>query len=589
MTNNTLERENIDTKKELPQIQVHDTATDKFRLPIQYNKHKQQLSSVIIKDLELYKLYEILLYPKTSHDYTVMKDLVEYYTTDIDFLQDTQSLVSKYEIQPQITSSEPHYSSVLELITEIELDNYFSKYGLIDYSAFHFINTMDYVLLFLTIYTLLSPIISISTPLIMFAIPFFILQFKHQGLTWNSYLEILKDIGKSNSLIKILTQYNELNVEQKMYQLITVSFYLFSIYQQCNYCYKFIGNLKKAFGYLVSLKYYVELSIQNMRHFISRTHELKTYKKFNQSVGNCINSLLDLYTMLESIESFEWNIKSLMKVGYVLKTLYLLKTNEHAMKHVIYAMSFNSYFSNIEKMSELYITKKIHSAKLLKDRKPIVKFKQVYYPALLNKTELVKNTVAYDKNIIITGPNASGKTTLIKTLFINVLHTQQFGFGYYEQASLTPFKYLHCYLNIPDTMERDSLFQAEARRCKDIIDSIEKNKDGKHYCMFDELFSGTNPEEAIQSSKGFIKYITHRENVKWVLTTHFIKLCKQLNKHPQIQNCHMNVLQNTNEEGETFTYTYKIKPKISKVKGAFKILSDMNFPKEIFDNSLFKR
>ena len=181
MTNNTLELDNQDTQKELPNIQLPDNATDKFRLPIQYNKHKQQLSSVIIKDLELYKLYEILLSPKTTHDYTVMKDLVEYYTTDIEFLQDTQSLVSKYEIQPQITSSEPHYSSVLELIKEIELDNYFTKYGLIDYSAFHFINTMDYVLLFLTLYTLISPIIYISTPMIMFALPFFILQFKHQG------------------------------------------------------------------------------------------------------------------------------------------------------------------------------------------------------------------------------------------------------------------------------------------------------------------------------------------------------------------------------------------------------------------------
>jgi MutS domain V len=583
MTNNTSEKENSNMSP------IYNT-TNKFQLPIQYNKHKKQVSSTIIKDLELYKVYETFLSPQTTNDLDVMKDLVEYYTTDVEFLQDTQTLVSKYECQPQSTDLTSQYHSLVEFITEMNLENYYSKYGLIDYSAFHFMNNMEYVLLVLTIYVMISPIISISTPLLMFIIPFFVLQYKHGELKWNCYLELLKDIGKNNSLIKILTQYHKLNLEQKTYQLITFSFYVFSIYQQCIYGYKFISNLKNAYDYLSNLKCYVETTIQNMRHFISRTHELKTYKKFNQSVGTCINSLLDLYTLLEPIEPFNWNIKSMMNVGYVLKTLYILKTNVPQMDSVLYAMSFNSYFRYIETMSVLYIAGKINISKLLKERKPIVKFKQVYYPPLSKQNNIVKNTVIHDKNIIITGPNASGKTTLIKTLFINVLHTQQFGLGFYEQATLTPFKYLHCYLNIPDTMERDSLFEAEARRCKEIIDSIETHKDGKHYCMFDELFSGTNPEEAIQSSKGFIKFITHRENVKWVLTTHFIQLCKQLNKHPQIQNCHMNVVQTKNSEGvETFEYTYKLKPKISTIKGAFKILSDMNFPKEIIDNSLVKR
>jgi DNA mismatch repair ATPase MutS len=96
--------------------------------------------------------------------------------------------------------------------------------------------------------------------------------------------------------------------------------------------------------------------------------------------------------------------------------------------------------------------------------------------------------------------------------------------------------------------------------------------------LFDEPFSGTNPEEAIESSKRFIQYITKQPNVKWVLTTHFNKLCKSLNKHKQIQNCHMDV-------SENLVATYKLKKNISNVKGAMKILSDMDFPKEIINNS----
>ena len=79
--------------------------------------------------------------------------------------------------------------------------------------------------------------------------------------------------------------------------------------------------------------------------------------------------------------------------------------------------------------------------------------------------------------------------------------------GFYKNVNLTPFDYIHCYINIPDTCARDSLFQAEARRCKDILDVIHKYPNKKHFCVFDELYSGTNPYEAISAAYGYLKYI----------------------------------------------------------------------------------
>ena len=79
------------------------------------------------------------------------------------------------------------------------------------------------------------------------------------------------------------------------------------------------------------------------------------------------------------------------------------------------------------------------------------------------------------KNIILTGPNAAGKTTLLKSSIINLLFIQQIGYGYFKSAEVTPFDYIHSYINIPDTSSRDSLFQAEARRCKEIINVVKEN------------------------------------------------------------------------------------------------------------------
>jgi energy-coupling factor transporter ATP-binding protein EcfA2 len=146
---------------------------------------------------------------------------------------------------------------------------------------------------------------------------------------------------------------------------------------------------------------------------------------------------------------------------------------------------------------------KIVKTTFTKKGKPI--FKQMYYPKFIDSTNtnIVKNNCNLNKNMIITGPNASGKTTTLKTALINIILSQQTGFGFYESAEFEPYDMIHCYINIPDTSGRDSLFQAEARRCKEILDQVmdikDKNKKQRHFCVFDELYSGTNPYEAIFS------------------------------------------------------------------------------------------
>ena len=149
--------------------------------------------------------------------------------------------------------------------------------------------------------------------------------------------------------------------------------------------------------------------------------------------------------------------------------------------------------------------------------------------------------------MIITGPNASGKTTILKSTLINIIFTQQFGCGFYDSAKFSPFKHIHCYLNIPDTSGRDSLFQAEARRCKEILDVITSNKKDSHFCAFDELYSGTNPEEAETSAAAFMLYLQKYKNVSSLLTTHFVKVCKKLDKIKGIENCKMVAEKNENK------------------------------------------
>ena len=195
--------------------------------------------------------------------------------------------------------------------------------------------------------------------------------------------------------------------------------------------------------------------------------------------------------------------------------------------------------------------------------------------------KIVKNTYSLEKNVLITGPNAAGKTTLLKTTLFNILLSQQTGFGFYKKAQLAPYDKLHCYINIPDTSGRDSLFQAEARRCKTILDEIAfGGPQVRHFCIFDELYSGTNPYEAIGSAYAYLMYLNKSKNVSFMLTTHYIDLCKRLVHEKRIQNCHMHIALEKNDSTE-FKYTYEMIKGISEIKGGVKVLKDLEYPEEM--------
>ena len=133
-------------------------------------------------------------------------------------------------------------------------------------------------------------------------------------------------------------------------------------------------------------------------------------------------------------------------------------------------------------------------------------------------------------------------------------------------------------MNSPDTSGRDSLFQAEARRCKDILSTIDNQR---HFCIFDELFSGTNPYEAVASAYSFLTFL-RAKNINIMLTTHYIDLCKKFRKSKRFTNYHMDIIFDTSEN---IVYNYKLEKKISSIKGGIEVLKQLEFPQEIINNT----
>jgi len=317
-----------------------------------------------------------------------------------------------------------------------------------------------------------------------------------------------------------------------------------------------------------------------MEHYLLYSCSLSSQERFNEILCDKTNILKQIHKKLVGITEYKiYNINKLKEIGHILKYFYELHSNTTYEDAIMYSFGFNGYIDCIEGLKKNLEDGSIHFAKFIRKNKKTV-FHNGYYACLKDKNP-IKNNIKLRKNIIITGPNASGKTTILKTTLINIIFTQQFGCGFYESAQVAPFHHLHCYLNIPDTSGRDSLFQAEARRCKEILDIINANKDESHFCGFDELYSGTNPEEAEISSIAFLSYITKYKNVSCLLTTHFINVCKKLSKNQHIVNYHMATQKNNHK----LQYLYILEKGISEVKGGIHVLTEMNYPKEIIDNT----
>ena len=77
--------------------------------------------------------------------------------------------------------------------------------------------------------------------------------------------------------------------------------------------------------------------------------------------------------------------------------------------------------------------------------------------------------------------------------------------------------------------------QEKLNSLKNKLSKANQNKDKKHFCIFDELYSGTNPSDAVDSAYSFLNYLTKFGNINFILTTHYVDLCEKLNSNKNIE------------------------------------------------------
>lgn len=554
-----------------------------FELPIFYNTQKVLLNETIQDDLEMNEmksdsslcLYNTLIEPKSTFARKTLPLWKKYYTTDSNFLKDFQKLIGSIKKSEIKCLDCDEMDRIGRNWLDIHgKDGFKEKYQFVEWPYFEPLNNNAQFLQLMSVYNLISPVLSVILPVVLLIVPFFLLKLQGIPVTIGKYIEALKKILVAIPLGQLL-RLSEMSWDKRVYALVTCGLYLFQIYQNCLFCYKFHLSLYHMHEYLNNFKNYLTKTEKLMEDFLSNYSSLESFKAFNSGVDLNRKGIQNIKVELEKLTEYKLKPKNIMEIGKAMKLFYKFHCDSYYRDVMNYSFGFNGFIENLFDIHTQVENSFISPCHFSKKN---CNMKQAYFAPLKNDTP-VKNDITLKKNMIITGPNASGKTTILKTVLFNIILSQQIGYGFYSDANLTLFNHIHSYLNIPDTSCRDSLFQAEARRCKEIIDSLQSSSDNeRHFCIFDELYSGTNPSEAVESANAYLNYLNNKKNMKYLLTTHYYDVCTK-NKD-NTSNFNMKVLTNDNHE---FKYTYHLEKGISTIKGGLKVLKDLNYPNEIIE------
>ena len=202
-----------------------------------------------------------------------------------------------------------------------------------------------------------------------------------------------------------------------------------------------------------------------------------------------------------------------------------------------------------------------------------ISFKKMAHP-LIDKP--VTNTSTLGKSTLITGSNASGKSTYIKAIAINAILAQTIHTVLAEKWTMKP-SYIATSMAIQDNvLDGDSYFIAEIKSLQRITRLIEEGK--PCISFIDEILKGTNTIERIAASAAMMEWLSMNKGIN-VIASHDIELT-EMARH-SYTNYHF---RESIEDGEIrFDYTVHSGP--STTKNAIKLLGMLGYPASITEKA----
>jgi DNA mismatch repair protein MutS len=537
---------------------------------------------------------------KTKIGSLLLKNLLLKPIHSTEILKDRQSIVNKiskvkYELHPLLDqiklleqdliwfwndSNIKHINSMNDLI-------YFNYDIIPFFDVNEILNNNEKALLVTNIYKIVvSPLLTILTPLISLILPLIFLFYMQRKTKidvpmWQIFKTYIQTLFGSDSMKFIFKDPSKANIAS----LITKGIYLFMYFQNIYYSLQSSSNTNKIINT-------IHEKLNKITSYLKLTNKIKDI--CNESSINDISSYINYSTIKEdtliydayfNFPVFNKEPSLISNKGKILYIFKKFKENKDNMVNIFHytgaidaILSINDILTGSTKENPYCVSTYLNGSK------PVINIKNIWHPYLDNNST-VKNTVNIVNNILITGPNAGGKSTFIKSVIINIILAQTIGISSCEKFEITPFHNLETYLHIPDSKGTSSLFEAEMLRSKDYIDKIKSMDSNKFsFIVLDEIFSSTNYIEGFSGAYSILKKISSFSNTLSITTTHYTDLeILEKDTEGKILNYKFEV---SHDENNEIVFNYILKRGTSRQYIALELLKRNGFDDDVIENAI---
>ena len=369
-----------------------------------------------------------------------------------------------------------------------------------------------------------------------------------------------------------------------MASLITKGIYLFMYCQNIYYSFQSSSNTNKIINI-------IHEKLNKINKYIKLTNEIKN---ICESIGitditsyinyNSLNSDLDIYQKYFNFPVFESEPALFSNKGKILTVFKNFKKDKDNLVNVFHYTGIIDTICCIQNiLTKGNVNNPFCITNFIEKNKPTINFNNIWHPYLDKNT--VKNSINIKNNILITGPNAAGKSTFIKSVIINIIMSQTIGISSSDKFEITPFHMIETYLHIPDSKGTSSLFEAEMFRSKEYIDKI-KNLDSNKFSfiVLDEIFSSTNYVEGFSGAYSILKKISSFSNTLSITTTHYTDLeILEKDTKGKIVNYKFEV---SHDENNEILFNYLLKRGTSRQYIALELLKKNGFDDDVIENAI---
>lgn len=280
--------------------------------------------------------------------------------------------------------------------------------------------------------------------------------------------------------------------------------------------------------------------------------------KLNSATGSAGGILLDYVKMLTHIDIIKFN-KMLGIVQRHSKDIYDIADSVGYLDAVISIAYFRAAL--------LYYCVPV----LMKGKNDMLVIKDGFHPCIENP---VANSLRQNRGMLVTGSNASGKSTFLKTTAINAILAQSINTCCAKAYSGNYYR-IYSSMSLRDSLENgESYYMVEIKALKRIIDAALLKNQNPLLCFVDEVLRGTNTVERIAASVQILKKLS-QSGIYCFAATHDIELTQLLEK--EYDNFHF---EEEVKDGDVL-FSYRLMRGRAHTRNAIRLLEIIGFSEDI--------